>query len=337
VVDGTANPQKSDGNGIFEPGETVFVRPQWKNTGQSPLGLTGNASSFNGPSFGSTYSIGDSTASYGTIGAGATSDCGPATGDCYELGLSPLGFRSPGHWDATFTETLSDSDAPAVWVLHIGQSFSDVPKTHVFYPFIESLLHNGVTTGCSSTSYCPEDFVFRLQMAVFLSRTQAGGDGNVPSSGTAQGSPYDCKAGGTSLFSDIQPDNPFCRHVHYIYKTGVTTGCEPGKYCPTPDVTRAQMSLFVARAMAGSDAAVPVSYGPDPATGRSYSCDPGSPNLHFTDVTTSDIFCRHAHYLWAKGVIPGFPDGSYGPSLDVSRGAMAKFLANGFNLQLYGP
>jgi hypothetical protein len=97
------------------------------------------------------------------------------------------------------------------------------------------------------------------------------------------------------------------------------------------------MALFIARAIAGSDAAVPVAYGPDPVTGRSYSCNPGSPNLHFTDITTSDIFCRAAHFLWAKDVISGFPDGSYGPTLEVTRGAMAKFLANGFKLVLYGP
>jgi hypothetical protein len=97
------------------------------------------------------------------------------------------------------------------------------------------------------------------------------------------------------------------------------------------------MALFIGRAVAGSDAAVPVSYGPDPVTGRSYSCDSGSPNLHFTDITTSDIFCRAVHYLWARDVISGFPDNSYQPGGLVTRGAMAKFLANGFNLVLYKP
>ena len=90
------------------------------------------------------------------------------------------------------TETLSNGDPPKAWVLHVGQSFGDVPKTHVFYPFIESLLHNGVTTGCGASTFCPEDTVFRLQMAVFLARTLAGGDGSVPPSGTAQGQAYDC-------------------------------------------------------------------------------------------------------------------------------------------------
>ena len=194
-----------------------------------------------------------------------------------------------------------------------------------------------MTTGCTPYTYCPDATVFRLQMAVFIARTRAGGDANIPVSGTAQGQPYNCAAGGTSLFSDVPPTNPFCRHVHYIYSTNVTTGCEPGKYCPDPNVTRAQMALFISRAIAGNDAAVPVAYGPDPVTGRSYSCNPGSPNLHFTDITTSDIFCRATHFLWAKDVISGFPDGSYGPTLEVTRGAMAKFLANGFKLVLYGP
>ena len=248
--------------------------------------------------------------------------------------------RPATHWDAMFTETLSDGDPATVRKLHIGQSFTDVPKTHTFYQFVERILHNGVTTGCTGTTYCPDDNVFRLQMAVFIARAQAGSDAAIPVSGTAQGNPYNCIGGGISQFTDIDPSNPFCRHVHYIFSTGVTTGCvttPPRQYCPADNVSRGQMALFIARAVAGSDGAVPVTYGPDPVTGRSYSCNAGSPNLHFTDITTGDIYCRHTHYLWAKNVISGFPDNSYQPALNVSRGAMAKFLANGFNLKLYGP
>jgi hypothetical protein len=325
----------SNGNGILEPGEIVDVRPSWKNIGASPLALSGVASNIAGPP-GSSYTLGDSSADYGSISPDATSDC-VITADCYKVSISTPAIRPVTHWDAVFTETLSDGDPPTTWTLHIGESFTDVPKTHVFYPYVERLLHNGVTMGCAPGTYCPEDPVSRLQMAIFLARAQAGGDGNVPSSGTAQGSPYDCRSGGVSLFSDIAADNPFCRHVHAIYATGVTTGCEPGKYCPDPNVTRAQIAMFIARAVAGSDAAVPQTYGPDPVTGRSYSCNAGTPNLHFTDVTTSDLYCRHTHYLWAKDVISGFPDNTYQPALSVTRGAMAKFLSNGFNLTLYRP
>jgi hypothetical protein len=31
-------------------------------------------------------------------------------------------------------------------------------------------------------------------MAIFIARSQAGGDGNVPVSGSAQGNPYNCVA-----------------------------------------------------------------------------------------------------------------------------------------------
>jgi hypothetical protein len=84
--------------------------------------------------------------------------------------------------------------------------------------------------------------------------------------------------------------------------------------------------------MAGSDAAVPQTYGPDPVTGRSYSCNPAAPSLHFTDITTDDLYCRHTHYLWATDVVCGYSDGTYGPGLFVTRSAMAKFLANAFKL-----
>ncbi|HKF44810.1 MAG TPA: S-layer homology domain-containing protein, partial [Thermoanaerobaculia bacterium] len=337
-VDQSANRGQSDGNGILEPGETVIVNPSWKNVSPDPIDLTGITSSYTGPS-GPVYSIGNATADYGPLAVDQENNCATATGNCYEVSIS-AGPRPSTHWDTTLTETLSDGDPPKIWTLHVGESFSDVPKSHVFYSFVEKLLHFGVTGGCSLTAYCPDSDVFRLQMAVFISRAQAGGDAKIPVSGSAQGNPYNCVAGGLSQFTDIAPDSPFCRHVHYIFGTGVTTGCvstPPRQYCPSDNVTRGQMALFIGRAVAGSDAAVPVTYGPDPVTGRSYSCNPASPNLFFTDITTSDVFCRHTHYLWAKNVISGFADGSFGPGLLVTRGAMAKFISNGFGFTLYSP
>jgi hypothetical protein len=338
-ADLSANGALSDGNGIFEPGETAKVSPAWTNNGAIPLPLTGAASSFTGPA-GAAYTINDSTTDYGQIATGATNDCGLVTGNCLELFVSNPVTRPATHWDATFSETVTDGQPAKTWKLHLGLSFTDVPKNHVFYKYVERLLHSGVTVGCTATTFCPDNFVFRLQMSVFIARAQAGGDANVPASGMAQGDPYNCTGGGISLFTDVSASDPFCRHVHYILSKSVTTGCQPvppRQYCPADDVSRGQMALFIARALAGSDAAVPMTYGPDPVTGRSYSCDSGNPNLFFTDIATSDIFCRQVHYLWAKDVISGFPDGTFGPGLFVTRGAMSKFLSNGFNMTAYGP
>ena len=71
----------SDGNGVLEPGERVLVEPSWKNISGGVLNLTGTASSFTGP-VGAAYTLNDSTADYGSIAAGATNNCGTATGNC---------------------------------------------------------------------------------------------------------------------------------------------------------------------------------------------------------------------------------------------------------------
>jgi CSLREA domain-containing protein len=326
-----------DGNGVFEPSETVTVQPAWKNTSGSPVPLTGAAAFFNGPAGGS-YGVVDGTASYGTIPVGATASCA-AGADCYALTASALGSRPATHWDATFTETPSSGDPAKVWILHIGGSFVDVPTSQPFYKKIETLLHSGITTGCTGTTYCPGDNVPRSQMAIFIAKGIAGGGGNVPASGTVGSSPYNCTVGGTSLFSDVSPTDIFCKHVHYIASKNVTSGCSAGKYCPGDDISRLEMASFIAKAVVAPSggSAIPMTYGPDPVTGLSYSCDSGSPNVHFIDVPATDSFCKHVHFLWAKGIIAGCSSTTYCPTGTVSRDQMAKFLVNAFQLGLYGP
>jgi len=82
---------------------------------------------------------------------------------------------------------------------------------------------------------------------------------------------------------------------------------------------------------------VPATYGPDPVTGYSYSCSAGSPNVHFTDVPVTNTFCKHVHYLWARGMITGCSGSTYCPADPVTRDTMAKFLSTAFKLSLYGP
>ena len=327
----------SNGNSIFEPGETIAVDPAWKNTSGSASALTGAASSFTGPP-GASYAILDASASYGSIAAGATGTCATLA-DCYRMTASLLGPRPATHWDATFTETPSSGAPAKVWTLHLGDSFTDVPRSQPFYAKIETLLHNGVTAGCTATAYCPGDLVPRGQMAIFIAKGIAGGGANVPTSGTVNSQPYNCVSGGVSLFTDVLPTDIFCRHVHYIAAQNVTLGCSASKFCPADPVSRVEMAAFVAKAIVAPNGgpAVPTTYGPDPVTGLSYSCDAGSPDVHFSDVPATNSFCKHVHYLWAKGIIAGCSSTTYCPTGSVSRDQMAKFLANAFKLILYAP
>jgi hypothetical protein len=50
-------------------------------------------------------------------------------------------------------------------------TFSDVPCSNPFAPWIEELVRRGITAGCGGGMYCPNNPVTRGQMAVFLSTT----------------------------------------------------------------------------------------------------------------------------------------------------------------------
>ena len=160
----------SDANGLLEPGETVLVEPSWRKyryrscnvvldplcrNGPPPafdcrmtLSETGTASSTSGE-----YLFLDRVAQY-TFGASPRS-CA-SNQDCYSLDVPVPTQRPLRHWDATFTEALSGTrSATTRWTVHIGDSFADVPRTHLFYKPIETLFHNGATKGCTSRTASP--------------------------------------------------------------------------------------------------------------------------------------------------------------------------------------
>ncbi len=142
-------------NGVFEAGETVQVEPAWANPGVTSFSLTGLAQGFGGPA-GPSYTISTGTADYGMLGPIATSNCWDATTSCFELQIT--GARPVTHWDALLDETVNPTPIVSggvpppshTWTLHVGESFPDVPASHQFYAFVETIFHNGVTGGCAA-------------------------------------------------------------------------------------------------------------------------------------------------------------------------------------------
>jgi hypothetical protein len=344
----------SDADGMLEPFETVVVEPSWKQnvtghcsyvngklhctgtgdfTCNGTIAETGTPASFTGPITGD-YVVQDGQAAYGTFGIGATKQ------GAYAVFVSAPAGRPAPHWDATFTENLSGTYSKSKsWTLHIGDSFWDVPRSNPFYKKVETLFHSGVTTGCAAGAFCPDAVLSRSDIAVFTARGLAKGGANIPASGTVGTRPYNCAAGGESLFYDVHPTDPYCKHFHYLAAQNVMPACNGFFECPSQPVPRDQMAGVVARAMVApsGDAAVPLTYGPDPVTGLSYSCSAASPAIHFTDVGMSSPSCRLVHFLWARGVIAGCGPDTFCPRGDITRGEMAKFLVNAFDLKLYGP
>jgi hypothetical protein len=295
------------GNGVLEPGEAAVIAPSWRNANGATLAFDGRAT-FTGPFFPPVvYVTVDGSGAYGSVAQGDTGSC-TAAADCYEVDTI-LPFRPVPHLDASLNEDLLP---PALgqwkgWTIHIGESFTDVTPASGFYPFVETLLHRGVTAGCASGQYCPTAPVTREQMAAFVLVAREG-----PSY-----APPPC---GAPVFADVPAASPFCRWIEELARRGVAAGCGGGNYCPASPVTREQMAVFVLRTL-------------DPALSPP-PCAP--PNL-YADVPESSPFCAWIEELTARGVVAGCGGGNYCPAAAVTREQMGVFLAVTFGLTLYGP
>jgi outer membrane protein assembly factor BamB len=340
-VDARSGPGSvSNVNGILEPGETVFVDPSWTNFAAGTVHLTGTATGLTGPA-GATYTINDGSADYGSITSGTAANCFTATGTCYRITVSNPATRPVRRWEISLQETLSSGDTVTM-LLHVGKTFTDVPVSDLLYRYVEALVRNQVTVGFVDGTFRPTTSSVRGFTSVFVARSVVAPDGDpaIPASGAVGASAYACKAGGTSLFVDVLPTDGWCKQIHYLasHNVNVSFQCSDSSHaCPNTNTTRAATAVVVAGAMAGADASVPVS-GTFSDTGapRSYNCSSGG-SSHFPDVLVTDSFCRHVNYLWARGVISGFVDGSFQPALDVTREQIAKFVVNAFHLTVYGP
>jgi hypothetical protein len=311
AVDVHPSSGSSNLNGVFEAGETVVVEPAWKNTAISAQAFTGVASNFVGP-LGPVYTVDDNAADYGTVNAGATTDCYTATGshDCYAM-TTFGGPRPAQHWDTTFDETLS-MGFPKTWTLHIGESFPDVPVNHPFYAFIENLFHNQVTVGNQDGGYHPNDSISRAQMAVFILKGKFGSS-HVPPPPTG------------TVFNDVSTSTFAAAWIEELASLGITAGCGNGNYCPDDPVTRAQMAAFLLKGEHGSG------YNPPTCLGAFVDVQcPSSPDFPYSDWIEQ---------LYAEGITAGCQSSplAYCPLQPNTRGEMAVFIVKTFGLLLYGP
>jgi hypothetical protein len=106
-------------------------------------------------------------------------------------------------------------------------SFTDVPRSHLFYKYVEALKRDGITAGCSVNppKFCINDPITRFQLSVFL--TAAGGF--TPSE--------------RHSFADVGQSQQ--RFIDIAIERGWFEPCSQG-FCPNQPVTRAEMARIIA-------------------------------------------------------------------------------------------
>lgn len=190
----------------------------------------------------------------------------------------------------------------AAYIAFVSRIFSDVEIDYWAFNPIEKLYRAGITTGCSNDplKYCPEDSVTRAQMAVFLEKGIHGSNVVIPNS--------------NPTFLDTL--NHWAQNwIEALKNDGITSGCGNSNYCPDQVVTRAQMAIFLLKAIHGP------AYAPPPAYGDKY-----------TDVPADYWAAAWIERLATEGITFGCGTGIYCPDDLVTRAQMAVFLVKAFKL-----
>jgi PKD repeat protein len=124
----------------------------------------------------------------------------------------------------------------------------------------------------------------------------------------------------TVLFTDVAADHWAYDAVMACVAEGIVSGFPNGTYAPAAQVTRDQMAVYLARALAGGDAAVP--------TGSEMPSFSDVPHTGLGDDGTDSYWAyRYIEYCAAQNVVLGFPGGNYRPTDVVNRGQMAVYVA----------
>lgn len=114
-----------------------------------------------------------------------------------------------------------------------GTVFGDVHIGDFAADWIEDLAGRGITVGCGSGNYCPNNPVSRAEMAVFLLKT-------------SQGSNYVPPPATGLVFQDVHIGDFAADWIEDLKARGVTGGCDNvPNYCPTRPVTRGEMAVFL--------------------------------------------------------------------------------------------
>jgi SpoIID/LytB domain protein len=119
-------------------------------------------------------------------------------------------------------------------------------------------------------------------------------------------------------FDDVRPGAFAFDAVNMIAEKGIASGCDtsPPLYCPKAPVTRAQMAVFLLRAMGhGAPSHLPAYRG------------------IFADVPASNPLARFIEHLYDHGITSGCTSRPlrYCPAASVTRGEMAVFLLRGID------
>jgi len=114
------------------------------------------------------------------------------------------------------------------------------------------------------------------------------------------------QASPSPTFLDVGEDHWALKYIEAAAERGIVKGIGEGKFAPERNITRAEMATMIARALGLS---------------------PEEGNIPFTDAVDIPEYARgYVFAVSAKGIITGYPDGTFRPYNDATRAEAATMI-----------
>jgi outer membrane protein assembly factor BamE (lipoprotein component of BamABCDE complex) len=168
-----------------------------------------------------------------------------------------------------------------------AQGFADISASHPFYEEITYLTEKNIIVGFAD-GFRPNGVVTRAQAAIMIGRA-LGLNGDPKNTG----------------FTDVHASVTGSGYIASAVEKGIIKGYADTTFKPGNPVTRAQMAIFLDRA---------------------FSLTPGQTNLFF-DVSPKMAGYQAILNVAHNGIASGYSDGTYKPSVAVTRAQFSAFMA----------
>jgi len=220
-------------------------------------------------------------------------------------------YQEAGLFTVSLTASNEAGASTQVKRNYVAATFPDVPQDSWALPQILACVDAGIVAGYPDGTYHPGDPVTRDQMAVYIARGLAGGDAWVPT------------APAVASFPDVLAGSWAYKYVEYAKAQGVVAGYPDGSYQPALEVTRDQMAVYIARAVARPMGEAGLANYAPPIVAT------------FADVPPDFWAYPYVEYVaqGSRKVAQGYPDGMYHPEYPVTRDQMAVYIDRAFELE----
>lgn len=172
-----------------------------------------------------------------------------------------------------------------------GMSFPDVQDSYWAYPYISYLYCRNVVGGFGDGAFHPTAGTTRGQFTKML----------VLGSGWNLYNPY------FASFSDVPSGSTFYQYIETAHLRDVISGYEDGTFRPNNSINRAQTAKMIVLAK-----------GWQPSS---------SGSSRFSDVPSGYWAYGYIETAYNKGIIGGYPDGTFHPEVEVNRAQLSKMLS----------